>query len=773
MAKSKKIRMPAGIRNKLMAAVSMLLVSTIMMVSTTYAWFTLSTAPEVTGITTSVGANGNLEMALLTSGKKGAGDKVEIEDTFNHLDKITSAVGDSSSAAGKTALTANITWGNLVDLSDTSYGLDTINLMPARLNATAGADGAAAKVKTEHLLQTAVYGKDGRVDKLNDQTYSSASYNSATGNWSFSNTQTYGVRAIGANDNLTPQQSGLMAAKSAYTSKLNEAKNLVSATLAANGNALAGAVAAMAMESTTDSTTGSTTLDDTQQRAISDMVNKTGKALDALDAAYKQVLKAAASQLDSDKYLLATAAIDGAGSYADAVTALTKNEGTVPGDLPSAAVKLTEQKNAVQSAKENIRDSKYKEALQKLVDPKNVLINGYKAGKAHDGDSSGEYVMDSAGNIAPDFPTKYSQAGGRLMVQMPDGSGVFAYIGSVAGNYSVACTIESFNYGSLKLSNVPVTMQTTATQDVTINNALNALKANSEAGAAETTLSDTYGYALDFAFRTNAADSKLQLQTDAAQRVYTDSTNELTQGNGSTMTFKAAQVDGKSVLEDAQVMNLMQAIRVAFIDPASGEIYGVAALTGGFESNDGSYTGKLYLQNYTIEGGQLKLNGNKMIGDKNDVALMTLQQNTAQRLTVIVWLDGDSVDNGDVANAAQSITGSLNLQFSSSATLIPMKNTALRNLTESETSTTKTLTDIEITTQPTKITYTAGEQFSADGMVVTAKYSDNSNEVVTDYTITPAEALTKDNNKVTVSYTKGDVTKTATQNITVTENSVG
>ena len=681
MAKSKKIRMPAGIRNKLMAAVSMLLVSTIMMVSTTYAWFTLSTAPEVTGITTSVGANGNLEMALLTSGKKDAGDKVEIEDTFNHLDKITSAVGDSSSAAGKTALTANITWGNLVDLSDTSYGLDTINLMPARLNATAGADGAAAKVKTEHLLQTAVYGKDGRVDKLNDQTYSSASYNSATGNWSFSNTQTYGVRAIGANDNLTPQQSGLMAAKSAYTSKLNEAKNLVSATLAANGNALAGAVAAMAMESTTDSTT----LDPTQQRAISDMVNKTGEALDALDAAYKQVLKAAASKLDSDKYLLATAAIDGADSYADAVTDLTGNGGTVPEVLTTAAGKLTTQKDAVRSAKEDIRNSEYKDALQKLVDPKNVLINGYKAGKAPDGNSSGLYVMDSAGNIAPDFLTKYSQAGGRLMVQMPDGSGVFAYIGSVAGNYSAACTIESFNYGSLKLSNVPVTMQTTATQDVTINNALNAFEANGEAGAAETTLSDTYGYALDFAFRTNAADSKLQLQTDAAQRVYTDSTNELTQGNGSTMTFKAAQVDGKSVLEDAQVMNLMQAIRVAFIDPASGEIYGVAALTGGFESNDGSYTGKLYLQNYTIEGGQLKLNGNKMIGDKNDVALMTLQQNTAQRLTVIVWLDGDSVDNGDVANAAQSITGSLNLQFSSSATLIPMKNTALKNLTETNT----------------------------------------------------------------------------------------
>ena len=53
------------IKTKLMAAIAMLLVSSIMMVSSTYAWFTLSTAPEVTGIQTAVGANGNLEMALL------------------------------------------------------------------------------------------------------------------------------------------------------------------------------------------------------------------------------------------------------------------------------------------------------------------------------------------------------------------------------------------------------------------------------------------------------------------------------------------------------------------------------------------------------------------------------------------------------------------------------------------------------------------------------------------------------------------------------------
>ena len=101
-----------GVKKKLVGAVCMLLVASIMMVSSTYAWFTLSTAPEITGISTSVGANGNLEMALLTSGT------TDDTNTYKNLDKITSAVGDS----GKAVTEKNLTWGNLVDLKDASYG---------------------------------------------------------------------------------------------------------------------------------------------------------------------------------------------------------------------------------------------------------------------------------------------------------------------------------------------------------------------------------------------------------------------------------------------------------------------------------------------------------------------------------------------------------------------------------------------------------------------------------------------------------------------------
>ena len=53
------------LKHKLISATAMLLISTIMMVSTSYAWYVLSTAPEVSNIKTQVGANGALEIALL------------------------------------------------------------------------------------------------------------------------------------------------------------------------------------------------------------------------------------------------------------------------------------------------------------------------------------------------------------------------------------------------------------------------------------------------------------------------------------------------------------------------------------------------------------------------------------------------------------------------------------------------------------------------------------------------------------------------------------
>ena len=82
-------------------------------------------------------------------------------------------------------------------------------------------------------------------------------------------------------------------------------------------------------------------------------------------------------------------------------------------------------------------------------------------------------------------------------------------------------------------------------------------------------------------------------------------------------------------------------------------------------------------------------------------------------------------------------------------------------------STTNSLQSIAITTAPTKTEYSPGETFDPAGMVVTATYADNSTKAVTGYTWTPNGALTVNNTAITISYTEGGVTKTATQTIGV------
>lgn len=77
------------------------------------------------------------------------------------------------------------------------------------------------------------------------------------------------------------------------------------------------------------------------------------------------------------------------------------------------------------------------------------------------------------------------------------------------------------------------------------------------------------------------------------------------------------------------------------------------------------------------------------------------------------------------------------------------------------------LTDIAITTPPTKTAYKAGETFDPAGMVVMATYSNGATLTNPSYTFSPAGALTAGDTAITITYTEGGVTKTATQAITV------
>lgn len=127
-----------GTKKKMMTAVFMLVISVLMLTTASFAWFTISTNPEITKLTTQVVVNENLEIALAKT--TGAVDASAVADTGNQY-----------------------TWGNI------------INLDVADLNGAATGTGNYYKdtlvktlrpVKFDSTFQYPTYGTDGRINEL-------------------------------------------------------------------------------------------------------------------------------------------------------------------------------------------------------------------------------------------------------------------------------------------------------------------------------------------------------------------------------------------------------------------------------------------------------------------------------------------------------------------------------------------------------------------------------------------------------------------------------
>ena len=129
-------------KEKVLAVLILLAMSASMLVTVSFAWVALSTNPAVTGVNTSIASNGNLEIALASG-------------TMSNPNSVpASAVGDSILSL----LERNITWGNLINLSDPAYGLDSLVLRPALLNES----NLAVKP-----LRGPIYDASGRVVDMN------------------------------------------------------------------------------------------------------------------------------------------------------------------------------------------------------------------------------------------------------------------------------------------------------------------------------------------------------------------------------------------------------------------------------------------------------------------------------------------------------------------------------------------------------------------------------------------------------------------------------
>lgn len=695
MNENKKLM--SGIKSKLIAAVCMLLIAVIMVVSSTYAWFTLSTAPEVTGITTAVGANGALEMVLVK------------------YENGTPVVHDGIHGSTDQSVINNY-WGNLVDVSDnTKYGLNQITLYPSKLNLDANGNFS------DTVLETPKYGDDGRVSSLEKNGvigefiketdsdpgafYPSKALNSN------------GVRAVGVASGMTDRQLAYRNALAAANTATSTAKNKASLSLNANGSILADIAVKKAMNSENYSPADVAALKNIVTSLLTDVIPQ-------VETAYEQyILAYAASEGFED---IVYEGVNGL-INAENATLYTVIEG-LAGEGVTLSTEISASINALKNTRANVEKantilttmSSYDEILwaDSGEDPNKTygistplyMLANVDAMKVND-KTPAEIKADIGG-----FASTVMNGNG-IIVEMASGGGVYADVADHCGDYSASVVISKIEYNGVGLENVNSKMQTNTSGDGKpyLTAAKTAVEGKAPSGGAEGTMPITefYGYIIDLGFRTNAAESNLLLQATPTDRIYSDNdTSASTYGGGSSMTFESTAVG----FTNTDVKELMQSIRIVFFTPGASEnkvlayakldtvnategADGVTAMIQLYKESsyyaiqvevDGTTYDKVYTKDskyYTdfdctneitlqeaIPADQALLKEHEVITETKDSIITSLSQNTVETVSVLVYLDGETITNAQVAaTAATSMKGSMNLQFASSATLVPME----------------------------------------------------------------------------------------------------
>jgi len=432
-----------SIKAKLISATAMLLVATIMVVTSTYAWFTLSTAPEVTGVSTAVGANGALEMLLAT--KDGSGNWVYRNGSLN------------------TELDPNTYWGNLVDLSNTKYGSQAITLYPSTINLNGD------KLKLSSPLKTPVYGADGRVESLAENV----SFGKYNGTSFIPGTNIDGFQGLGVVSGLTQRQQAFRAALSAMATAQYNAQTVARSSLSTNGTALANIAILKAMNA--DDAKKFTPADVT---AIGSMITGVNSALAYAETAYIEAIKAyiLSSAIDQDDAtaLAAVSTITDAASGAAAGAKLPAVLAALNTAIGGAAVQTLESslagysdtytqalasatsaktaydaldKNVTEycwdDAADTIKEYSIRGALVPLVNVSEIKVNDIVASAVN--------TEENKNKIASDI-----LASKGVWVDIPTGGGVYADLADLAGDYTVDVEINSDNLANGMVSGLTI-----------------------------------------------------------------------------------------------------------------------------------------------------------------------------------------------------------------------------------------------------------------------------------------------------------------------------
>lgn len=646
---------PKNWKRKFASALCMLLISSILMATSSYAWLIMSIAPEVTGMTANVGANGALEIALLN------------KETREDLSQIPTLGGSLATRNPS----ANNSWGNIIDLSYDVYGLSDFVLWPSRLNVV-NPDSAGNFLVDTNLLSVPTYGYDGRIIELTDNTlsavYDGTGYSMETGS------QDYGVRIIGTSDTISVQGSALATAKSSILTYNKSANTTAKTAMVNNSDGL--------MNIMLDR---GAAYDDSDLNVLKSLVQELQQSVSYIDLSLRQgiIAYAAANVADVETFdALKDTVSDTGKSLSSLLSGVTGFN--LPEGFTTWIAKVEQMQGTLTTTADELGKltggsytwADFQGPLTTIMDTEKVFIND---DKLEDFD---------AGNAMELVGTEV------IMTLAPD-SGILADIADYADDISA-----TFKFMGM----IDVTIQTTTAMDppylLGMSDAVQLLQAadGSTAEGTKVSLTTTFGYAVDLAFRTNAPVSNLLLQTTPKQRVYDGSEESRTMGGGSYMEFTTD--DEYFTLE--RMLYLMDAIRVGFVDD-QGNLIQIAKLnTSNRVVTDGVVQAPLYLYSFHFdqEDGSLQMDERQ----KSNNAITSLDQNVAKALTVVVWLDGDIVDNSMVATSAEtSLNGILNLQFSSSANLVAGQNNALENITADK-------TELAAAIQEHKETYEGGQR---------------------------------------------------------------
>ena len=696
------LAMQKQVKAKLMSAVALLLVSAILLSTSTYAWFVLSTAPEVSEMKTTAGANGALAIALQST-KAGS--------SLHERAEITNGVGDTGS---------NTTWGGLVDLAN-YYGLEKISLSPARLNL------ADSSVVIGNPLSIPQFGIDGRVSALTPMGtvyYSAGGADGTAG--TFVEGDNYGVNIVGKRDDLngagasitrTMDRQWLIDTSTAKISTMRaEMLERQTAAISANSKGIIDIVERFVKFAggegmpafTTDDYTTVKSLTDTFRSLLSNAAVALRYALLACCAADvtsypegtagEEALSAVYAKYN--KLPLQSKTDEATGEQTDSIERIAaENQMKQPknSSLYLAYGALLTSVQSVSGAQKQVNDA------EEFLAESNQGANGSALGAACTAMFNvNRMYIASRGEKSNFVPIKTDEALGVFNKYTTDlyaveDSGLFYTMATVLGDHqtNASHTYQVPDYydeenDKTVYKDRPISIDIYASvadscagysaflNTGCLQSVYNAATRLSVTGTVTYTMEESahlnaYGYAVDLAFL-NSAGGKLLLQQKAANRMTGETSDSAedrlpeqqnVQGGGSTMTFTVADD-----MTEAQAKELVQKVRVIFMDTDSGAIWGLAAADAAsiqIKTNTNASTQKdtreasmtLALYDWNIENGVLTKGSLRA-----DQQITTLTADTPAYITALVYLDGDAVTGGEMsADTTQSLFGSINLQF--------------------------------------------------------------------------------------------------------------